>query len=462
MIRLLFLLLLPSVALAQFGAFEREFIVGTSNITARSGITLGGVTRTTWPTGGGSSDAITNNWTGGAITLDAANSQTNTFGGFLVIGPSRYQANGGTASGNGSWANWWATASGEGSWAHFYATASGEGSFAIGPNAQATNAYNFVWSDGTAIGSTANNQFTVYASNGIRLLGGPIEGDGSLITNVNAATLGGVALDGLVQTNHTGTVSVTGTLTASAFVGAGLGVPSSPTNLVGRTYYNTTIGAVVNADGRCVGIPDIMSVLGNDPAGVSQFFTNGTALTTYYNRGGWQFTVSNNVLFVVSPRESLDAAHAVLWPANTNKNYSVIALFHRGFAATAGSANHFASILLAESPTGRASLFGGYVDNVYYRTTKSATNATGGAVNAGGLNAARVGDWLWQRRDVATNGTVTPYEAIGIAGAPPQWQAVTTNWNFGYTPAWFGITGADQASVSNILPVRALIYIEEP
>jgi hypothetical protein len=61
---------LPSVALAQFGAFEREFIVGTSNITARSGITLGGVTRTTWPTGGGSSDAITNA-TGPGITVEA-------------------------------------------------------------------------------------------------------------------------------------------------------------------------------------------------------------------------------------------------------------------------------------------------------------------------------------------------------------------------------------------------------
>jgi hypothetical protein len=64
------LLLFPSLALAQFGAFEREFVVGTSNILARSGITLGGVTRTNWPTGGGSSDAVTNA-TGPGITVDA-------------------------------------------------------------------------------------------------------------------------------------------------------------------------------------------------------------------------------------------------------------------------------------------------------------------------------------------------------------------------------------------------------
>jgi hypothetical protein len=199
-----------------------------------------------------SAGALSNNWTGGAITLDAANSNTNTFGGFLVIGPARYQANGGIASGYGSWANnngeasgvgSWAnassTASGNGSWANASGNASGEGSWAnggiasgagswanasgiasgqsswanasgeasglrswaMGVGAEATHDSTFVWSDGTAIGSTTNQQVTVYSSNGIRLLGGPITGNGSLITNVNALTLGGVALAGLVRTN---------------------------------------------------------------------------------------------------------------------------------------------------------------------------------------------------------------------------------------------------------------------
>jgi hypothetical protein len=177
-----------------------------------------------WLVGSG---GITNNWTGGPITLDAANSQTNTYGGLLVIGGNRFQANGATASGVGAWANNGATASGDASWANNGATASGvgawanngatasdyaswannngvasgNGSWAMGVGAEATHNETFVWSDGTAIGSTASNQFSAYAANGFRLLGGPIEGNGSLITNVNALTIGGVALAGLVQTN---------------------------------------------------------------------------------------------------------------------------------------------------------------------------------------------------------------------------------------------------------------------
>jgi hypothetical protein len=71
----------------------------------------------------------------------------------------------------------------------------------MGVDAEATHDSTFVWSDGTAIGSTTNNEFSVYASNGIRLLGGTITGNGSGLTNVNALTIGGVALAGLVQTN---------------------------------------------------------------------------------------------------------------------------------------------------------------------------------------------------------------------------------------------------------------------
>jgi hypothetical protein len=175
-----------------------------------------------------SAGALSNNWTGGAIVLDAANANTNTFGGALVIGPARYQANGSTASGKGSWANYSSTASGEGSWANFYSTASGEGSWAnyngtasgagswanangtasgegswaMGLGAEATNNETFVWSDSTAIGSTTNKQWSTYASNGYRLLGGPITGNGSGVSNVNALTLGGVAAGGYVQTQE--------------------------------------------------------------------------------------------------------------------------------------------------------------------------------------------------------------------------------------------------------------------
>jgi len=41
---------------------------------------------------------------------------------------------------------------------------------------RATNDNSYVWSDGTTTSSTTTKQYTVYASNGIRLLGSPTEG----------------------------------------------------------------------------------------------------------------------------------------------------------------------------------------------------------------------------------------------------------------------------------------------
>jgi hypothetical protein len=189
-----------------------------------------------------SAGALTNNWTGGAIVLDAANANTNTFGGFLVIGPARYQANGATASGEGSWANFYALASGVGAWANNGATASGEGSwamgvgavatndsFAFGAEAKATNTNTFVWSDETTpIGSTMNKQFTVYAANGYRLLGGPIEGNGSGLTNIGYATSSGIASNlhsGSATSNQVATANGSGgTFWTTPAAGGGGGI----------------------------------------------------------------------------------------------------------------------------------------------------------------------------------------------------------------------------------------------
>jgi hypothetical protein len=207
---------------------------------------------------------LTNNWTGGAVTIDAANSKTNTFGGDLVIGPNRYQANSATASGQSSWANYFSTASGLGSWANYNATASsdgawanyfglagGIGSWAMGNGAYASNGFTFVWSDGTAIGSTAEKQFSAYASNGYRLLGGPITGNGSGVSNVNALTLNGVASGGYVQTSRVVSVVINGatnsaTLNEDAVINVGTitgGATSTDPDfrwLVDSTYPATT------------------------------------------------------------------------------------------------------------------------------------------------------------------------------------------------------------------------------
>ena len=49
------------VSWAQFGAFERSQINATSNFWARDSITLGGVQRTTWPSGGAGSGGVQTN-----------------------------------------------------------------------------------------------------------------------------------------------------------------------------------------------------------------------------------------------------------------------------------------------------------------------------------------------------------------------------------------------------------------
>jgi hypothetical protein len=62
----------------------------------------------------------------------------------------------------------------------------GDISWSGGGNASATNNYTFVWSDGFPTGSSTDQEFTVYARNGIRLLGGTIFGNGGGLTFTNS------------------------------------------------------------------------------------------------------------------------------------------------------------------------------------------------------------------------------------------------------------------------------------
>ena len=85
------------------------------------------------------------------------------------------------------------TASGQVAHAEGYnTTASGEASHAAGAGARATNDNTYVWSDNTAFGSTTTAQYSVYAANGIRLLGGPIFGNGVGLTNIASTNLIGL------------------------------------------------------------------------------------------------------------------------------------------------------------------------------------------------------------------------------------------------------------------------------
>jgi len=133
-----------------------------------------------YPVSSSITNTLTNNWISGPLYLDVTNSFTNRYGGKLTILGTSVQegAIGTSASGFASHA--------EGG----NSVASGNYSHAAGANANATNNNTYVWSDGAYIGSTTNNQYSVYADNGIRLLGGAISGNGFGLTNINATNNG--------------------------------------------------------------------------------------------------------------------------------------------------------------------------------------------------------------------------------------------------------------------------------
>lgn len=86
--------------------------------------------------------------------------------------------------------------------------ATGYASSAGGEGAMATHDNVFVWSDGTLFGSTLPYQFSAFASNGFQLLGGPIMGDGSGLSNLNVVA-------SLLSNSITSDKLVAGVITAS-------------------------------------------------------------------------------------------------------------------------------------------------------------------------------------------------------------------------------------------------------
>jgi hypothetical protein len=104
--------------------------------------------------------------------------------------------------------------------------AGGQYSFAAGDNAQATNDGAFVWADsqGAPFGSTTANQFNVRANGGVRFVtsgaGVTVDGqamlagnNGGSLTNVNAASLGGLSSSNFWQLGGNN-------LTAGQFIGS--------------------------------------------------------------------------------------------------------------------------------------------------------------------------------------------------------------------------------------------------
>ena len=114
--------------------------------------------------GGYWGNIISNNVIGGTI---AGGGDSYRFG--LTFGQAPNVVNADFGSVGGGYNN---TAGNEGAVPGGYNnTATGTASFAAGAYASATNNYSFVWSDGTAISSSANNSFDIHASGGVHING---------------------------------------------------------------------------------------------------------------------------------------------------------------------------------------------------------------------------------------------------------------------------------------------------
>jgi len=120
---------------------------------------------------------------GKGTTASGIGSHAEGIGTTASAGSSHAEGNGTIASGGQSHAEGHeTTASGTMSHAEGYkTTASGHSSHAAGWQANAIHDHTYVWSDGTSISSSSEKQYTVRAQNGIRLYGGNVYYQGSLV-----------------------------------------------------------------------------------------------------------------------------------------------------------------------------------------------------------------------------------------------------------------------------------------
>ncbi len=112
----------------------------------------------------------------------------------------------------------------------------------MGTNATSSHANTFVWSDGTVLASTASNQFSAFALNGFRLMGGPIYGNGYGITNFNpsaAVPTNSVTADKLAANSVTSAKIQDGSI-ADAHIAASAAIAQS--KVAGLSALATSVG----------------------------------------------------------------------------------------------------------------------------------------------------------------------------------------------------------------------------
>ncbi len=179
----------------------------------------------------------------------------------------------------------------------------------IGANAATSNDNTFVWSDGTAISGTSSNQFTAFASNGFRLLGGPIQGNGSgltglIVSNYVAGSIGSSALAsnsvtaaklsaGSVGTAALATNSVTAATIAAGSIGTNK-VAIAEWNAWGNGRYLSLTGSsdlVLNPGRIVAGYGLNLTNISPTAYGASQMSYNDGSTQTI---GEWSIGASQN------------------------------------------------------------------------------------------------------------------------------------------------------------------------
>jgi hypothetical protein len=123
----------------------------------------------------------------------------------------------------------------------------------MGTNATSSHANTFVWSDGTVLASTATNQFSAYALNGFRLMGGPIYGNGYGLTNINPAAAfpsNSITSDKLASGAVTASKLATGSVGSSALAaGAVTATNLAPGSVGTAALTNNSVTSAILAAG---------------------------------------------------------------------------------------------------------------------------------------------------------------------------------------------------------------------
>jgi hypothetical protein len=149
-------------------AVKSSLVVGTGTATAPGSVSEGSSTTAS----GNNSHAEGSSTAVSSVAGHAEGSGTSVYSGGSAHGEGDYTV----ASGSASHAEGEQTAA-SGAYSHsegVISTATGYSSHAAGCSAHAIHNYSYVWSDGTTyLSSTTNNQYSIYAANGTRILGGP-------------------------------------------------------------------------------------------------------------------------------------------------------------------------------------------------------------------------------------------------------------------------------------------------